>query len=520
MALEITVPANFGVHNLYTNFHGNVVIKMRDNREMKANSLILSYNSTVFRHMFADLEISTVDMDDFNADTVVTFLEALYGGVVTVTKEIFRDMNKLAFVFKVTWISSRCETFFSSAFIEDFAGSAFNEVNFWFEEALYIRNKIKDAGFVDRYVDKLSNVSNLATDFVEQYMNLNFPDLTSDTLHIMIQIAGKGNLVFLRIVNKNIVSQGMKFDESSRYLLENIDLVSCMEQDITLYEEVFEILFEKVENISASDMKMIMKLYREAIKQYRERPTPSEVVEPKHAQTFPNLFHKRNWNEKLPINQILDVISTSPDIKNIYMAVEALWYNSFDEISAILLESIPTLTLLRETRGWSKIHPDFVKSLLQINKQAVHTFNDCQELVSSTDSVRVVCGDETDLKCIVQEERLYKFYFQHPSVTGCNNPTQCGFLVKVTPLTKETPELFNIELITDAREYPADLHCHADVVSADKMHLVVEWYYKNKTWYNVCISWRGKPQYDEEYVLWRVLWCNNTKARLAVYCDI
>ena len=98
---------------------------------------------------------------------------------------------------------------------------------------------------------------------------------------------------------------------------------------------------------------------------------------------------------------------------------------------------------------------------------------------------------------------MYKFYITHPKTTTCPKPTQCGFLVKVTPITKENTEQFNMQLITDPTMYPADLHFHSDLLSADKMHITVERnkMYTNK-WYSCNISWWGKPEYMNSGEFW------------------
>ena len=96
-------------------------------------------------------------------------------------------------------------------------------------------------------------------------------------------------------------------------------------------------------------------------------------------------------------------------------------------------------------------------------------------------------------------------------------------MLKVTPCSKEEVGSFNIELVTEESEYPADIHCHSEVISAAHMHFVVE-VYCNGRWYNRRISWVGKPEYSEERggVVWDDMLWNNYRARsrLVVYYDI
>ena len=77
MAPKIQVPADFGIENLHSALHGNIVLKLQDDRQMTANSMILSYNSPVFVHLFLVLEQSVLEMDDFQADAVNCFISEL-----------------------------------------------------------------------------------------------------------------------------------------------------------------------------------------------------------------------------------------------------------------------------------------------------------------------------------------------------------------------------------------------------------------------------------------------------------
>merc|ERR1719454_2521762 len=94
--------------------------------------------------------------------------------------------------------------------------------------------------------------------------------------------------------------------------------------------------------------------------------------------------------------------------------------------------------------------------------------------VVSDDDTAVLISEETTLRALVTTQKLYKFY--HPGTTQCNNTGQCGFLLKVTPVSAADPGSFNIELVTDVNQYPYDVHYHG-VVSGGDIHLSVEWYH-------------------------------------------
>ena len=146
------------------------------------------------------------------------------------------------------------------------------------------------------------------------------------------------------------------------------------------------------------------------------------------------------------------------------------------------------------------------------------------ELVSYIDSITLVCTEITNSLDLTTKEKMYKFYFKHPKTTRCTQPAQCGFLVKVTPITTENPEQFNMQLVTDPTMYPADIHLHSDLIAADNMHLVVELYYEAwKRWDNECFSWQGKPEYRNEKVWWGRWDCTanySDRVRLVAYYDL
>ena len=114
MAPKVTVPLDFGIENLHCEFHGNVVLKLQGGEEKRANSLILSYHSSVFVHLFLELHQTELEVEDFAGEAVKKFLAALYSGEILLEKDLFRDVNKLCHVFKVEWLAGRCGDYVTS----------------------------------------------------------------------------------------------------------------------------------------------------------------------------------------------------------------------------------------------------------------------------------------------------------------------------------------------------------------------------------------------------------------------
>ena len=103
MAPEVVVPANFGKHHLKSRTHNNLELLCAEGEVQRANSMILSLNSSVIEDLIARLEITSLDMQDFAAPAVNCFVESMYSGELeNCDKTNFRDLNKMGHVFDVT----------------------------------------------------------------------------------------------------------------------------------------------------------------------------------------------------------------------------------------------------------------------------------------------------------------------------------------------------------------------------------------------------------------------------------
>ena len=51
----IKVPANFGKEHINSPVHGNLVLKLKEGREIKTNSMIMSLNSPVIDNLTTNL---------------------------------------------------------------------------------------------------------------------------------------------------------------------------------------------------------------------------------------------------------------------------------------------------------------------------------------------------------------------------------------------------------------------------------------------------------------------------------
>ena len=508
MASKICVPCDFGIDNMYDPFHGNVSIEFNDDTKLKVNSLILSWNSATFCYFFNELRLSNVEIKDFSKEAVILFLESLYTGDLKLEKSSFREINKLSFVFKTKWLSDRCMEFFNQ--LCESVSYEFEGLFYVFSEAMYAYNQLKNEDLIKIVIDHFSKIQNIASIFVERYITENFSSMNSETLDYLLLICVEDFVPVLKSLRHHLIEGDI--DDTTRNLLSNPKIVECLTCNLEVYEDVYELLANKSGNMTGDDFQMLTNLNLCVIRAARSLlNTVSKQVVP--VKDIPNLFHDRKVFEALSVQEIIGRLSSISNF-SIFMAVELSPFLKTD-VRDKVLQNIPQIFA---SKSICRVPTTFVQIVTAYF--GFDSFTNLPQSVISEDDTVVVVSSNTTLEQLVTTSELYKFYFQHPAATLCEKHTECGFMLKVTPCSRWETGKFNIELVTEESEYPADIHCHSEVISAAHMHLVVE--YCNGIWYNWSISWRGKPDYsvNKGGVVWGGRLCDDITARLVVYYDI
>ena len=344
-------------------------------------------------------------------------------------------------------------------------------------------------------------------------------------LDLMIKMAKDDVPCLLRIMKKNIEKQGLVFDENSRHIMKNVDLVKCLEQDETLYEELFDLLLEKVQYTKPEDTKTIAKLYRESTKTFYLRQKTMNTQEVEQHKTEgkarePELQHRITINDSannkisnlfssstgiiddgMSVKTIVENLSTSPKVKSLYMFIEGLARMAYLYKVNIPEDLVPRLDQIRISRGWSRITPDFIANWhkpLAFGKTA-GLVGLCEDIFSNEESVRRVAKESIHPYLFFFTQKIYKFHLKHPRMKNCGRKGKCGFMLKVTPMTEDNPDTFNIELCSDPGEYPPELHIHTDLILASRMHLGLQLSFMDKNNNHSirnlvsAVSWGDKP---------------------------
>ena len=502
MAPKVTVPLDFGIENLHCEFHGNVVLKLQGGEEKRANSLILSYHSSVFVHLFLELHQTELEVDDFAGEAVKRFLGALYSGEILLEKDLFRDVNKLCHVFKVEWLAGRCGDYFTSLVGGVSPSSDYQTLLFLFEEARFCSRVMKCNKFLDLVLEKICSLENRAEIFVEPYMR-NYCELETSQLDLMLKITRSNHVFLLKIMKKNLESKGKIFDEASRYLLQNVDLCKCISEDEASFEELFDVLDSATQS-SDSDASFVNTLYRRSMKEFKKTsgtislnssspsnnavlPAPVQLV---IATEIPHIFCSFERFRGLFMQKYLDAAKESPLVLNLYMLIEGFQVY----VQYLTPDMVHEMEIIRRKRGWSRISPEFLElwhPVLAHNAVIIKEHN--TDLTSNEESVRrvgrvvgpdkkILSRNSCKVKDLFETSQFYAFYFKHPNITDCHLPGKCGFILKLTPDMKSgQPHKFKVNICFDEEEYPEGLHIHPEFVKADKIHLVPMFNFRNDT---------------------------------------
>ena len=332
MAPKVTVPLDFGIENLHCEFHGNVVLKLQGGEEKRANSLILSYHSSVFVHLFLELHQTELEVEEFAGEAVKRFLGALYSGEILLEKDLFRDVNKLCHVFKVEWLAGRCGDYFTSLVGGVSPSSDYQTLLFLFEEARFCSRVMKCNKFLDLVLEKICSLENRAEIFVEPYMR-NYCELETSQLDLMLQITRSNPVLLLKIMKKNLESKEKTFDEASRYLLQNVDLCKCISADEASFEELFDVLDSATQS-SDSDALFVNTLYRRSMKEFKKTMSlnssstsnnavlPAPVL-PQSTTEIPHIFSSFERLREIKLGTQQYAAGEFPPVLNLYMLIEA-----------------------------------------------------------------------------------------------------------------------------------------------------------------------------------------------------
>ena len=258
MAPKIKVPADFGIEHINSPVHGNLVLKLRDGQEIKTNSMIMSLNSPVIDNLTTNLTQSSLEMDDFTKEAVDCFVESLYTGEVeSLKKQIFEDVNKMAHVFEVSWLTKRCLKFYKSDVL-NYKSNSYEEVLFACEIASRAHYNLKQSCYVRCFVEHFSLNFSTAI-FLQRYL-ADFADCSRRQIDMSVAVSRKSfNLMIMPLISHLSINLKCKsLDENSLYLLEKIDSQNLLKEHPILFKDTSSLLLEILEKSDSIEVKQVI----------------------------------------------------------------------------------------------------------------------------------------------------------------------------------------------------------------------------------------------------------------------
>ena len=193
----------------------------------------------------------------------------------------------------------------------------------------------------------------------------------------------------LRSLKEHLVNG--EIDDTTRSLLTNSEIIECLADNLDIYEEIFELLVIKSDNMGGDELKdesrMLTNLNFSVIRAIKSLSSAlSKQVVP--VKDIPNLFHDWKVFNKLSGKEIILKLSSIQNI-NIFMFVELCCMNEFESVRDKVLQNI---TQIFASKSLCRVPSRFIKSF-----QKPDVLSKLPQSVISEDDITVIVGTKTTL---------------------------------------------------------------------------------------------------------------------------
>ena len=203
-------------------------------------------------------------MDDFTKEAVDCFVEAMYsGGADKLEKEIFEDVNKMAHVFNVSWLSKRCFQFYKTDVL-NFDSRSYDEILFACEIASRAHYNLKQTRFVSCFVENMTFGKLGKMIFLQRYMN-KFAELSKRQIDMSLAVAKDDSNLIMTVFTFHMTGlmESGKLDKNSVYLLQKFDVGKFRRNFPSQFEGVASLLDDFSNQSQTNEVKEIIKKFVE-----------------------------------------------------------------------------------------------------------------------------------------------------------------------------------------------------------------------------------------------------------------
>ena len=506
---KVQVPMNFGVQYLGSPLHSNLKFRAKDDEELLANSMIISFNSPVIEDLVTNLFQSVIEVEEYSRDVVQCFLEAAYSGEVkNITKANFRDINKMGHVFEVSWIVDRCYDYFKSL-LEAVKVHDYDLQVFIFEEAMFLFTKLKKRNYLDLVINSFTSLVCCTKNFVTNYL-IDLSVCPTIVLDVIIELVGdEQEDILIRVLVNNLEEKKCIIDDNTRHVLRGLSFKLSKPSQELVYRKLIGLL-ECVDSPTKDDYKILAGL----LKQYNQALFSEKIVVMPQV-SLPNLFH--SFNPFSDINDpdcLIDFLQHSKIVNNGYTLLDAILSWQFDkrhDKKFPFLEVPDSLVNYFHSsitsRGWSPLPHQYIEYCKRdgFGNLASQILKN-QDNITYTQYNRITSINEYFPEDFFAKDHDIKFKFKLKSHEDCHVEGECGFILRVTAASGEDDDSFNIQLVINNDLYPKDIHFHREVVSLiDTSHFALEVmaeFSGDNHLKDVPVTWYGKPCRDRTKKFW------------------
>ena len=199
-------------------------------------------------------------MDDFTKPAVDCFVEAMYSGEVDkLEKGIFEDVNKMAHVFGVSWLTKRCIKFYETDVLQ-FENNSYNGILFACEIASRAHYILKQSYYVRLFVRDIASRKISKPIFLQRYM-ADFAELSKRQIDMSLAVAGNDSNLVINILICHVArtSKCKKLDENSLYVLQHFNVKKFRQNFPIDFNAMVNFLTEVADVSESSEVKEIVK---------------------------------------------------------------------------------------------------------------------------------------------------------------------------------------------------------------------------------------------------------------------
>eukprot|EP00116_Pleurobrachia_bachei_P004092 sb/3464354/ len=178
-------------------------------------------------------QLKELDVEEFLHCSVVCFVEACYSGSVEITRDNFREVNKLSAVFQVQWMVGECLKFYT-----DLCSRLTSQSVAWFlfEEAAYMLKERNNRDLQDALSSNLGET--LRMELVQYFLSRDPNKQDYWYTHLCLSLAGEREVRLLYkwfIENLEGKPHPVELNDIEKGFLTLISLTMCFRADQALY---------------------------------------------------------------------------------------------------------------------------------------------------------------------------------------------------------------------------------------------------------------------------------------------